>query len=323
MAGRKPKKGLDWFPLRTDVFTDPKIMDIIQNGDTEAWAVYTSVLILIYGNEGYYSDRESIERAVAWIFRKLSRERVEECLDMLVDAGLLDRDAYEKGILTSHGIQAHYEAAGKRRVESPAMKYWLISDDNNSTPSVVSSISANRNSISADINTSKGEFMHAEMQHSIEENRRVENSIKENSKEDNNIPTYKDNTVTKKIEEVGRSGQSDFDDVFIPSYSEAAERINKMLEAETYMGPREYKWVRDMTDALDERTVTEAVMRGIQAKREGRLKGSLLKYVNRILHNWNNGEGGPEWVLQNEMQLQEQKEEYMKPSKFKEVFVDG
>ena len=82
MAGRKPKKGLDWFPLRTDVFTDPKIMDIIQNGDTEAWAVYTSVLILIYGNEGYYSDRESIERAVAWIFRKLSRERVEECLDI-------------------------------------------------------------------------------------------------------------------------------------------------------------------------------------------------------------------------------------------------
>lgn len=311
MAGRKPKKGLDWFPLRTNVFTDPKIMDIIQNGDADAWTVYTAVLVLTY-NEGYYSDREAIVRAIAWIFRGLSRSRIEECLDMLVDAGLLDRSAFEKGALTSHGIQAHYETVGKRRVDNEDTKYWINSADNNS-------ISASNNSISADINTNEGEFMHAEMQHSIEENRRVENSIKENSKEDNNIPTY----IEEKKEEVGRSGQSDLDEVFIPSYSEAAERINKMLEAETYMGPREYKWVRDMTDALDERTVTEAVRKGIQAKREGRLKGPLIKYVNRILHNWNNGEGCPEWVLQNEMQLQEQKSEYMKPSKFREVFVDG
>ena len=163
MAGRKPKKGLDWFPLRTDVFTDPKIMDIIQRGDADAWAVYTAVLILTY-NEGYYSDREAIVRAIAWIFRDLSMERIEECLDMLVDAGLLDRTAFEEGALTSHGIQAHYETVCKRRVDNSDLRFW-ISDDNNS-------ISVNNNSISADINTNKGEFMHAEMQHS-----RAEQSI--------------------------------------------------------------------------------------------------------------------------------------------------
>lgn len=288
MAGRKPKKGLDWFPLRTNVFTDPKIMDIIQKGDADAWTVFTSVLILTY-NEGYYSDREAIVRAIAWIFRGLSIDRIEECLDMLVDAGLLDRPAYEKGALTSHGIQAHYETAGKRRVDNEDTKYWINSADNNS-------ISASNNSITANINTNEGEFMHAEMQHSRAEQRRAENRIAENSRE-----------------EQIRENASDISDSFHSSFSD--DLITRLKGAGVDIKQNTLRLINRWIADYDRRSIDEAVDTAIQKKAR-----NIVGYVDTVLRKWSLGDGSPKWVEREEMAYSEQKKEYMKPGAFTGMF---
>lgn len=310
---RPPKKGLDYFPMQTDILSDPKIMDIIRNGDRDAWTVFSVMLILTY-KDGYYSDKEMIKRTISWIFREIPSDRVEECLVMMVDAGLLDRQSFEQGALTSHGIQVQYDAAGKRRKNNPDTKYWIVSDDNNS-------ISVNNNSVSADINTTETPFMYAES---------TQNKIKEN-KIDNNIPTYKENIVNKNIEEVGRSGQSgesgefqvDDLEVFIPQYSELAERINKRLGKLIPLGPRELRWSASVARYYEEPYIFAAIDKGEKVLREGKLRGQFLKYVDKILQNWDDGIGAPDFVIEGEKRLAAQKAEYMKPSRFKEVFVDG
>lgn len=295
MAGRKPKKGLDWFPFRTNVFTDPKIMDIIQRGDADAWTVYTAVLVLTY-NEGYYSDREAIVRAIAWIFRGLSRDRIEECLDMLVDAGLLDRSAYEKGALTSHGIQAHYETVGKRRVDNEDTKYWINSADNNS-------ISASNNSISADINTNEGEFMHAEMQHSRAEQRIAENRIAEKSRE-----------------EQIRENASDISDSFHSSFSDgySDDLITRLKGAGVDIKQNTLRLINRWISEYDRRSIDEAVDTAIQKKAR-----NIVGYVDTVLRKWSLGDGSPKWVEQEEMTYSEQKKEYMKPGALGKILVNG
>lgn len=281
MAGRKPKKGLDWFPMRTNVFTDPKIMDIIQNGDAEAWTVFTSVLILTY-NEGYYSDREAIVRAIAWIFRQMSKDRIEECLNMMVDAGLLDRFAFEEGALTSHGIQSYYENAGKRRVDNGDTKYWIISDDNNS-------ISANNNSISADRNGNDDVFMHSEMQQSRAEQNRVENRISENIRE-----------------EQRKGNASDPSDSFQSSFSE--DLIFKLQTSGVDVKKNTRDKIREWESLYDPRAIEEAVDTAI-----GKGVRSVIGYADKMLQGWAQGKGCPKWVEREEMALAEQKKEYMRP----------
>ena len=285
MAGRKPKKGLDWFPMRTNVFTDPKIMDIIQNGDADAWTVFTSVLILTY-NEGYYSDREAIVRAIAWIFRGLSRDRIEECLDMLVDAGLLDKSAFEKGALTSHGIQSHYETVVKRRVDNADTKYWIDSVDKNS-------ISANNNSISAGINEEDDELMHTEMQHIRTDNIREDNRISENIRE------------YQKREDV-----SDSSDSFQSSFSDSV--IDRLSSYGVDVKRNTLQLIDEMLRKYDPRSVDEAVDMAIAGYRSGEVR-SVIGYMKTVLENWANGKGCPKWVEREEMALAEQKKEYMCP----------
>ena len=281
MAGRKPKKGLDWFPMRTNVFTDPKIMDIIQNGDAEAWTVFTSVLILTY-NEGYYSDRDAIVRAIAWIFRQMSRDRIEECLNMMVDAGLLDRSAFEEGALTSHGIQSYYENAGKRRVDNGDTKYWIISDDNNS-------ISANNNSISADRNSNDDVFMHSEMQQSRAEQNRVENRISEKSRE-----------------EQRKGNASEPSDSFQSSFSDSL--ISRLIEAGVDVKQNTLRKVNEWIAEYDPRSIDEAADVAIAKKAK-----NIVGYMDTVLKGWAQGSGNPKWVEREEMALAEQKKEYMRP----------
>lgn len=285
MAGRKPKKGLDWFPLRTNVFTDPKIMDIIQKGDADAWTVFTSVLILTY-NEGYYSDREAIVRAIAWIFRGLSIDRIEECLDMLVDAGLLDRSAYEKGALTSHGIQAHYETAGKRRVDNEDTKYWIKSADNNS-------ISESNNSISDDMNANKGVFMHAEIQHNRAEQRIAENRIAENSRA-----------------EQRRGNASDSSDSFHSSFSDdySDDLITRLKGAGVDIKQNTLRVINRWISDYDRRSIDEAVDTAIQKKAR-----NIVGYTDTVLRKWSLGDGSPKWIEREEQELAREKEEYMRP----------
>ena len=222
---------------------------------------------------------------------------------MLVDAGLLDRDAYKKGILTSHGIQAHYEAAGKRRVESPAMKYWLISDDNNSTPSVVNSISASRNSISADINTNKGEFMHAEMQHSRAEQSIAENRIAENSREEQRRGNASDSSD---------SFHSSFSDDYSDSLIARLEGAGVDIKQNTLRLIN--RWIAD----YDRRSIDEAVDVAIQKKAR-----NIVGYVDVVLRKWSLGDGSPKWIEREEQEISRKKEEYMKPGALGKILVNG
>ena len=118
--------GLDYFTVDTDIDSDPKIMDLIQEGDSDAWTVYSWSLIKIFRN-GYFIEKDTLVRVIAWTFRSLSRDRIRECLDLMAEAKLINRGFYEnEKIVTGTGIQKRYWEVAKNRSARPDMTYWLL-----------------------------------------------------------------------------------------------------------------------------------------------------------------------------------------------------
>ena len=297
--GRPYKMGLDYFTVDTDIDSDPKIMDLIQEGDTDAWTVYSWSLIKIF-RESYYIEKDTLVRAIAWTFRNLSKDRIRECLDMMAEVKLIDKELYEKNIVTGKGIQKRYWMVAKNRTALPKMDYWLLEiiDESENNQAEKRSYDGAKPSFQG----SKPSFQGSK-----------------STKEKEKVKVKEKQTETETEMSV-LSDESDFD---VPSYNPVAERINKILENEIQMGYREYAFIAACADYFDERALEEAVMKAIKVKRDGKLRGNLLKYVEGTLRNWENGNGMPDYAKDEEARLAEQKAEYMRPGKFQEVFVDG
>lgn len=134
MAGRPPKKGIDYAGWSVNIFdNDTKIDKLLDAHGWNGFGIYFYLCQRVYGGEGYfykwgYDDCASTSRKMGGgIGSGTVRETVGYCLQIgLFDKGLFDR----WGVLTSRGIQRRYwEVVKARDVRTVISDYWLLQDD--------------------------------------------------------------------------------------------------------------------------------------------------------------------------------------------------
>lgn len=123
------KMGLAYFPFSTALFDDLKLIDIQLKYGPLAEVIYLRLLCMIYEN-GYFLEAD-INVVAARIIKSIgsrwvnNKQLVVQVIRSLADAGLIDKDLLEKGVLTSGAIQRRWlEALKRRRVQID--KYDLV-----------------------------------------------------------------------------------------------------------------------------------------------------------------------------------------------------
>lgn len=129
------KMGLAYFPFSTALFDDLKLIDIQLKHGPLGEVIYLRLLCMIYEN-GYFLEAD-INVVAARIIKSIgsrwvnNKQLVVQVIHSLADAGLIDKDLLEKGVLTSGAIQRRWlEALKRRRVQIE--KYDLVNVENDS-----------------------------------------------------------------------------------------------------------------------------------------------------------------------------------------------
>lgn len=134
MAGRPPKKGINYAGWSVDIFdNDTKIDKLLDAHGWDGFGIYFYLCQRAYGSEGYfykwgYDDCASTSRKMGGgIGSGTVRETVGYCLQI----GLFDKRLFDRwGVLTSRGIQRRYwEVVKARDVRAVISDYWLLQDD--------------------------------------------------------------------------------------------------------------------------------------------------------------------------------------------------
>lgn len=129
------KMGLAYFPFSTALFDDLKLIDVQLKYGPLGEVIYLRLLCMIYEN-GYFLEAD-INVVAARIIKSIgsrwvnNKQLVVQVIHSLADAGLIDKDLLEKGVLTSGAIQRRWlEALKRRRVQIE--KYDLVNVENDS-----------------------------------------------------------------------------------------------------------------------------------------------------------------------------------------------
>ena len=127
--GRARKIRLDYFAFDIDFFDDIRTRKLIKHQGAKAISVYTLLLCTIY-KSGYYikwddelslmfSDKTGYDEAY-----------IGEVIRCCVNVGLLDKEMFDKGVLTSEWIQDRYSKISRTTKRICAMdEYCLISSE--------------------------------------------------------------------------------------------------------------------------------------------------------------------------------------------------
>ncbi|MFN8286642.1 MAG: DUF4373 domain-containing protein [Chitinophagales bacterium] len=107
---RRPKKGLDYFPMDVDIFNDTKMLLLRSEFGTRGEAIYLRLLCRIY-KEGYctvWSADDATLMSVA-LGDGISPNTVNQVIQGCLRRSLFDKRVYEAfNILTGKGIQERY-----------------------------------------------------------------------------------------------------------------------------------------------------------------------------------------------------------------------
>lgn len=107
---RRPKKGLDYFPLDVDIFNDTKLLLLRSEFGTRGEVIYLRLLCRIY-KEGYYThwSKDDATLLSVTLGDGISPATINEVLQGCLRRSLFDKRVYEAfGILTGKGIQERY-----------------------------------------------------------------------------------------------------------------------------------------------------------------------------------------------------------------------
>jgi len=109
------KRGLDYFPLDTDIIRDLKIQRLLLEFGNPGFAVFIAVLCEVYASEGYYvAVKSGFYTDIAFALG-LTEEDVKDIVCFCAGLELFDQILYEeKMILTSYGVQQRYNVISKR-----------------------------------------------------------------------------------------------------------------------------------------------------------------------------------------------------------------
>ena len=126
---RSGKRGIDYFSLDVDIFSDRKLRRVCHVHGAGAMAVVLRVLCCIYGENGYYAEAD--DDFIFDIADELDEAYVRAVISACASAGFFDAallDAH--GVLTSRRIQRNYlDATRKRSNVLIEDAYCLLDDD--------------------------------------------------------------------------------------------------------------------------------------------------------------------------------------------------
>ena len=132
------KKGLDYYSHTTNMTDSAELLDIRMEYGSVGVMVWFALLDLIYEHEGYFIryDSESCNRTLIQIMNKVSgkdaptKTDIMSVISYMVEIGLFDAAAFEKGILTSCDIQMQYfQGTLKRKDVKVDKDIWMLSMD--------------------------------------------------------------------------------------------------------------------------------------------------------------------------------------------------
>lgn len=286
---RPTKAGLDYFPVQTDIGSDPKIKRLIRRGNKDAWVVFSWMLPIIY-HEGYYIEADTLIEMITWDFRDVDEEAVCNSLSIMADLDLINKELYEQErIVTSRGIQKQYLRSTNRRSDVDIEEYWVVSANNNG-------VSANNNGVSVDNNSV-----------SVCKSTQTETETETENKKKINKTETETESITEPV----------FSDSFQSSFSDSV--IDRLKDSGVDVKRNTLQLIDEMTRKYDERSIDEALDMSIAGYRTGEVK-SVVGFMKTILENWAIGKGCPKWVEQEEQRLQKEKEEHMKPGALAGMF---
>lgn len=105
---RTSKKGLEYFPMDIDIFSDLKIRKLIKYQGGKAISIYALLLCNIYKN-GYYIEWDEELPFICSELTGFDEAYVSEVIKTCLSLGLFSKELFDaEGVLTSKGIQERY-----------------------------------------------------------------------------------------------------------------------------------------------------------------------------------------------------------------------
>lgn len=122
---RPIKVGLSYFPLDTTFFQNDKVKNLRRKHGAIGVLTYLNILCKVYGKDGYYfkipgGDKESFYIGIAEEIASGNDQirqvtsRVRESIRHLLEQGMLDRDLFEKDVITGISLQEQYILSAMR-----------------------------------------------------------------------------------------------------------------------------------------------------------------------------------------------------------------
>lgn len=131
---RPAKKGLEYFPMDTDFFSDKKIRLLRGEFGAAGLLILLATYCRIYDKMGYWAsfDDDDAILTADELGCGITAQLVGDVIQCAVKRGLFDRRIYEEhGVLTSHGIQCRFVAASAKRGKISVIdEYWLLDESN-------------------------------------------------------------------------------------------------------------------------------------------------------------------------------------------------
>lgn len=156
--GRNIKKGLNYFPLDTDFFSDIKIRKLIKYQGGKAITVYTLLLCNIY-KEGYYIRQDPELAFIVSEQTGFDEPYIREVIKCCIGIGLFSKELYEKeSVLTSKGIQERYQfICFQARRKCEIKEFRLVSSEEKRISSEEKAISSEEMAINSVKSTQRKE----------------------------------------------------------------------------------------------------------------------------------------------------------------------
>lgn len=130
---RPQKRGLNYFSLDVDIFSDRKIKALMARFGADGFCFYSYILCEIYKDNGYYfqTDDDFIDMSASDL--NMSIEKIGQMLNFLLSRSLLNSTLFQSDkVLTSHGIQMRYQMAKKSANQQTDIyveeKFWILSE---------------------------------------------------------------------------------------------------------------------------------------------------------------------------------------------------
>lgn len=133
---RPNKRGLEYFPMDVDIFSDRKFRPVRTEYGYLSVVVYQCLLCDIYRDTGYYMRFGQVEDVALCVADQLNGpqqpglDTISNVIKALVSARLFDAGLFARGILTSRRIQeTFYLATTRRRRSDVDPELWVLSPE--------------------------------------------------------------------------------------------------------------------------------------------------------------------------------------------------